>query len=174
VASRAQTGFDKSRFSVDWDRQVVTCPAGRQSVSWRPSTYPKNGMAWEARFSRRDCTPCALRAQCTRAKVEPRIIGLQEQERYKALQAARKRQTTEEFREQYAARAGIESTHAQAIRRCGLRQSRYIGEAKTHLQHVMTAVAVNLVRLGDWWNGIPVAPTRCSRFAALKPAIQAI
>lgn len=172
--ARAHTGFDKSSFSVDWDRRVVTCPAGKQSVSWLRNTYPKNGMAWEARFSRRDCTPCPFRAQCTRAKVEPRIIGLQEQEQYEALQAARKRQTTEEFREQYAARAGIESTHAQAIRRCGLRQSRYIGEAKTHLQHVMTAVAVNLVRLGDWWNGIPVAPTRCSRFAALKPATQAI
>ena len=168
--ARADTGFDKSHFTVDWDRRVATCPAGKPSVSWSRNTYPKNGMAWEVRFSRQDCTPCPFRAQCTRAKVEPRIIGLQEQEQYEALQAARKRQTTEQFREQYAARAGIESAHEQAIRRCGLRQSRYIGSAKTHLQHVITAVAVNLVRLGDWWNGIPIAPTRCSRFAALKPS----
>ena len=168
--ARAGTGFDKARFRVDWERQVVTCPAGKHSISWLPNTYPKNGMVWEARFSRQDCTPCLFRSQCTRAKVEPRIIGLQEQAQYEVLQAARQQQTTEHFREQYAARAGIEATHAQAIRRCGLRRSRYIGLAKTHLQHVITAVAVNLVRLGDWWNGIPLAPTRCSRFAALKPS----
>src|SRR5512143_3032293 len=170
--ARLGTGFDKSHFTVEWDRQVVTCPADKQSISWLRNTYPKNGVIWEARFSRQDCTPCPFRAQCTRAKVEPRIIGLQPQEQHEVLQAARKQQTTARFREQYAARAGIESTQGQAIRRCGLRQSRYIGLAKTHLQHVITAVAVNLVRLGEWWNGIPTAPTRCSRFAALSPSIQ--
>ncbi|HRW67824.1 MAG TPA: IS1182 family transposase [Candidatus Competibacter sp.] len=168
--ARTGTGFDKARFHVDWERQVVTCPAGKHSISWLPNTYPKNGMVWEARFSRQDCTPCPFRSQCTRAKVEPRIIGLQEQEQYEVLQAACQQQTPEHFREQYAARAGIEATHAQAIRRCGLRRSRYIGLSKTHLQHVITAVALNLLRLGDGWNEIPLAPTRCSRFAALKPS----
>ena len=56
----AEEGFDKSQFVVDWDRQVVTCPAGKQSISWLPNTYPKNGMVFEARFARRDCTPCPL------------------------------------------------------------------------------------------------------------------
>jgi hypothetical protein len=59
---------------------VVTCPAGKQSLSWLPNTYPKNGCTWEARFARKDCTPCALRARCTKAKAEPRIIGLQPRE----------------------------------------------------------------------------------------------
>ena len=66
-------------------------------------------------------------------------MGLKEREQYEALQAARQRQTTEAFQRQYAPRAGIESTHAQGIRRCGLRQSRYIGLAKTHLQHMAIA-----------------------------------
>src|SRR5512135_1033989 len=79
-------------------------------------------------------------------------------------------QGTEEFRSRYAARAGIEGTHEQAIRRCGLRRCRYIGEAKAHLQHLLTAAAINLVRLSDWWAGTPLARTRCSRFAALQPA----
>jgi transposase len=76
--------------------------------------------------------------------VEPRLIGLQEREPYEALQARRQQQKTEEFQKQYAARAGIEGTHAQAIQRCGLRQCRYIGIAKVHLQHVLTAAAINL------------------------------
>jgi hypothetical protein len=81
------------------------------------------------------------------------------------------------FQHQYAVRSGIESTHEQAIRRCGLRRSRYIGLAKTHLQHLLTAIAINLVRLSDWWAGISPAKTRCSPFAALqwgKPAVHQI
>ena len=147
--ARTGTGFDKSQFLVDWEHQVVTCPMGKQSISWLPHTYPKNGMTWEVRFARKDCTPCPRRAQCTRAKKEPRIVGLQAREPYEALQEARKRQTTEEFRQQYAPRAGIESTHAQGIRRCGLRQARYVGLAKTHFQHLATAAALNFVRLGE-------------------------
>jgi hypothetical protein len=56
--ARAGQGFDKSQFLVDGERQVVTCPAGKQSLSWLPNTYPKNGMMWEVRFARTDCTPC--------------------------------------------------------------------------------------------------------------------
>ena len=89
--ARAGTGFDKSQFVVDWEHKVVTCPMGKQSISWLPNTYPKNGMMWEVRFARKDCTPCLHRAQCTRAKKEPRLLGLQ---------AARQRQTTEAFSQQ--------------------------------------------------------------------------
>jgi len=166
--AREATGFDKSQFVVDWERQTVTCPVGKQSISWHRHTYPASGMAFEARFARQDCTPCASRSRCTRAKVEPRIIGLQTREQFEALQSARKRQTTPEFSQQYAARSGIEATHEQALRRCGLRHSRYIGLAKTHLQHLITATAINLVRLSDWFAGLSPAPTRRSRFAALQ------
>jgi transposase len=166
--SRDKAGFDKSAFVIDWEEKVVTCPAGKQSISWLPNTYPANGTAFEARFARRDCTPCPSRSQCTRSKQEPRIIGLQTREHHEALQTMRTRQTTEEFRKSYAARAGIESTHAQAIRRSGLRRTRYRGLSKTHLQHVITAAAINLLRIASWANGTPVAPTRCSHFAALQ------
>ena len=168
--ARVEGGLAKAVFRVDWDRRVVTCPAGKRSISWLPNTWPGNGMVFEVRFARRDCTPCALRPLCTRAKREPRIIGLQAREQFEALQGARRHQETEAFRASYAARAGIEGTHAQAIRRCGLRRCRYIGLAKTHLQHVITATAVNLVRVAEWFAGTPVAETRCSRFAALRPA----
>jgi transposase len=168
--ARAGTGFDKAQFLVDWDRQIVTCPMGKQSISWLPNTYPQNGMTWEARFARKDCTPCPQRAQCTRAKKEPRIVGLQAQDQYEALHAARHRQTTEACAQQYAPRAGIEGTHAQGIRRCGLRQSRYVGLARPHLQHIATAAALNIVRMGEWLAGTPQAKTRCSPFARLKEA----
>jgi len=93
------------------------------------------------------------------------------QAQHEALQAARQAQTMLEFQKQYARRAGLEGTISQGTRAFDLRRSRYIGLAKTHLQEVATATAMNVVRLWYWWTGIPKAQTRTSRFAALNPAI---
>ena len=166
--AHAAEGFSKADFHVDWDQQVVTCPEGKQSISWLPSTYPKGGMQFEARFARNDCAACPMRSRRTRSKVEPRIITLQARKEFEALQSVRRNQATEKFRKNYAARAGIEGTHSQAIRRCGLRRCRYIGLAKPRLQHVITAVAINLVRVAEWHNDARSADTRISRFAALQ------
>lgn len=49
-------------------------------------------------------------------------------------------------------------------------EARYLGLAKTHLQHLLTAGAINLVRFDAWRAGVPHAKTRTSAFAALAPA----
>jgi transposase len=167
--ARAGTGFDRSSFIVDWAQQKVTCPAGKHSRSWLPNVDPTKEGALVVRFSRRDCSPCPFRSQCTKRKEDPRELLLPDRERHEALQNRRQEQATEEFRARYAARAGIEATHEQALRRCGLRQCRYIGLAKTRLQHMLTAIAINLLRLEDWWRSLSPAKTRRSRFARLQP-----
>ncbi len=62
---------------------------------------------------------------------------------------------------------GLKVRSCQGFRRCGLRQSRYVGLAKTHLQQVATAAAINLDRLANWFEQRPRAKIRVSRFAAL-------
>ena len=48
----------------------------------------------------------------------------------------------------YARRAGVERKHfGRRVRVMGLRRSRYIGQEKTHLQHLATAAAMNVVRI---------------------------
>ena len=89
------------------------------------------------------------------------------QERHEMLQAARIRQQTPGFHDQYQARCGIEGTFAQTTRNIGMRRARSIGQRKTHLQHLFTALATNILRLVSWLDGIPFAKTRTSRFAAL-------
>ncbi len=74
-------------------------------------------------------------------------------------------------------RAGIESTHAQGIRRSDLRRSRYIGLAKTRLQHIFTAIALNMVRAVEWLTDTspaesPQPKPRLSQFAALEKLIE--
>ena len=89
------------------------------------------------------CLTCPVRSQCTRSKVNPRGLTLMIREDYEALANARIRQTTAEFKQQYSLRSGIEGTISQGVRGFELRQSRYIGLAKTHLQHLMATTAIN-------------------------------
>ena len=87
---------------------------------------------------------------------------------YQALQAARQYQQTQEFKEQYQDQADIEGTISQGVRVATLRRSRYIGHAKSHLLHVLTAAAINLRRLGDWFADTPRAKTRTAPFVLLS------
>ncbi len=82
----------------------------------------------------------------------------------------REQEATKEFKQVYAKRAGIEGTISQGVRVMGLRRSRYIGQEKTHLQHIATAAALNIVRSLAWFNGVPRAQTRRSAFARLYDA----
>ena len=173
--ARAGEGFEKAAFLIDWERETVICPAGKQNYSWLPNSDGSRGVVGgiRAQFSSRDCTPCVVRTQCTRAKIAPRELVLLPRERYEALRAAKQRQETETFREEYCKRAGIESTHSQGICRCDLRRTRYIGLAKTRVQHVFTAIALNMIRAVEWLTDTsPNAPshgkTRLSRFATLE------
>jgi transposase len=50
-----------------------------------------------------------------------------------------------------------------------MRRTRYRGQAKTHLQHLATAAAINLKRALAWLGGVPRAKTYRSQFARLEP-----
>ncbi len=65
--------------------------------------------------------------------------------------------STDEGRSEYKKRAGVEGTLSQGVRRSDLRHCRYVGLAKTHLQHVATAVALNVVRVINFLNEVPLA-----------------
>jgi transposase len=55
------------------------------------------------------------------------------------------------------------------VRVSGIRSARYLGLAKTHLQHIAIAAAINFDRMVAWLHDIPQAQTRKSRFAKLAP-----
>ncbi len=62
------------------------------------------------------------------------------------LQQARELFTTKQSTLSYSLRQGVEGTISQGVRAFGMRRSRYVGQRKTHLQHVALASAINLVR----------------------------
>ncbi|MDV2997303.1 MAG: IS5 family transposase ISAcma45 [Chroococcidiopsis sp. SAG 2025] len=162
-------GYDNSQFIVNWDAHTVTCPQGQTSTTWTPSDDKWGNAGINVKFSRPVCRVCNSRSLCTGSKTDPRFIRLRPQAEHQAIQSIRQQQQTAEWKQRYNRRAGVEGTISQGIRSFGLRRARYIGLAKARLQHIMTAVAINLVRVVAWLRGIPHAKTRTSRFAALAP-----
>ena len=121
----------------------------------------------KVKFARSDCGACRHLTDGVRGPRTRRNLTLRTHEHHVALVKARKRQATAEYAALSAVRVGVEGTIAQAVRGFGLRRSRYVGQAKTHLQHVATAAAMNLVRMTEWLAGACLATTRHSKFSAL-------
>lgn len=165
--SQVPGGYDLSRFQIDWETQQVTCPQGKTSGSWRPGYDKQDHPRVEVMFNASDCAPCPARILCTKSKRQRRKITFRPQSEHQLIQAARTYQQTQGFKDRYAARAGVEGTVSQAVVALNMRRSRYRGHPKTHLQHVVTAIAINIKRVINWLNDVPFAETKTSRFAAL-------
>lgn len=161
-----------AHFDIDWERRVVTCPHDHTSKSWSQAdpTAPVH-----VRFDPRDCAACPARSMCIRGPAPARTLELQPRRQLEALLHARAYQASAHFKARYAIRSGIESTLSQGVRAFNLRSSRYIGLAKTHLQELAVATAINLKRFALWFATDPHDRQRTSvrpppRFARLKPA----
>jgi transposase len=168
--AKAGQGFDLPCFAIDWQAQTVTCPQGRVSQSWQPGQDQKGNEMIKVQFGRADCRACDGRDQCTKSKTTPRVLQFKPRLEYEALHLARQRQDTDPFKQTYKKRAGVEGTISQGTRSFDLRRSRYIGLAKTHLQHVAIAAAMNFSRVWAWLEQRLKAQTRRSKFLALAPS----
>jgi transposase len=170
--AREKTGYDVAQFVVDWEAQRVRCPNGKTSTVWRPGDDGRGQPVIRVWFDMPDCAACAARPSCTKSEVRPRILKLRPQAQHDALQAVRQAQHTDDFKQRYARRAGVEGTIAQGTGRFGLRRTPYRGLAKTHLHHILVAIAINLTRFVAWLDDTPRPGPypRRSRFAALAAA----
>ena len=166
----AGQGDAAADFHVDWNAQQAPCPQGHPSQSWM-KTLEKGQPRVFSKFSRKHGGPCPVRAQGTR--MNRRAIKLRADAPYHALQAARARDSQAGWPLRYNQRAGIEGTRSQGVRGFGLRRSRYVGLAKTHLQHAFIATAMNRWRIVNWVNEVPLAQTRRAAFERLIPPAMA-
>lgn len=168
--TEAERAYEQGTFAVDWERERVTCPQGKSSVTWRAGRDEVGAPRIAAVFSRSDCGACAARELCASAKEARRSVYFHPRPLYEALNAARARMDDPAWQKRYGIRAGIEGTLSQGVRAFGMRRSRYVGLAKTGLQQVCTATAMNVARIANRLADTPRAKTRVTRFAALALA----
>lgn len=170
--TRAAAGFGVACFTIDWDAQQAICPQGKTSVIWKPTMERQEIPVVNIRFAHNDCLACPQRSQCVSSS-RSRALTIRNRPAYEAVARARERQKTEEFKQVYAKRAGIEGTLSQGVRLGDLRRTRYIGLPKTRLLHLLVATALNVVRIAAWFAETPLSQTRTSPFVALGKATAA-
>jgi Transposase DDE domain len=155
----------------NWETQQAHFPQEHASVNWRPGRDVSGDPVIRIRFDGATYRTCPTRQARTSVHAAPRQLTVRTQAHYEAIQAARRRQKTAAFKAQYALRAGVESSLSQGMRRFDRRQGRYIGLARTHLQQLLNATAMNVVRVIAWLRGEPSGEHRRQpgHFARLAP-----
>ncbi|MFD5514371.1 transposase, partial [Streptomyces sp. NPDC127051] len=143
-------------------KPAATPPDSRQS--------PKPSSPWRLTTEQ---APCPAKALCTSATRWGRQLTLRPRPLQELIDANHTAQENQDWQAKYALRAGVEGTIRQAMAVTGTRRARYRGLAKTRLEHVFSAVALNLIRLDAWWNGQPLDHTRTSHLARLDLTLAA-
>ncbi|MFD9822308.1 IS1182 family transposase [Streptomyces violascens] len=147
---RQNEGFGRDDFHIDFDRRQVTCPQGQVSSSWHgpyPTSSPTAAPLIVAKFTKGQCQPCPVRTRCTTAREGIRTVGFPPRELRDLQVSVRAEQQTPEWKARYAVRSGVEGTINEFAHGHGMRHCRYRGQPKAHLQHILTAIAVNIERL---------------------------
>ena len=142
--SHKPQGFRLEDFDIDLEARMAICPEGKMASSFNPSSQAD--VAFHVRFGKQ-CVGCPVRSHCTREK---RGRSLEISPYHAILTQRRHEQRTAAFQQDMHARARIESTICELVRKHGLRQSRYRGQQKVSLQAAFTATAVNLKRLARY------------------------
>ena len=157
-------------FAVDFGRQQATCPQGTVSGKWAPMRQRDGKEAISVRFPAAACRDCPVRDKCTTAKWTGRQLFLRPREIHEAVAAARAGEGTQDWKDRYKARAGVEGTMHQASHVTGIRRARYLGLDKTRLEHLAAATAINVIRLDAWYTGRPLDRTRTTHLQRIDLA----
>ncbi len=122
--ARAGAGFDRSAFTIDFDRHPAICPHGQTSSSWTPAS--QRGIdTIVIKFAAATCVPCPVRGQCTTSKKRRRQLTVHPRDVYQAQHGARAAQTTTDWQADYALRAGVEGSIRHGVAVTGLHHTRY-------------------------------------------------
>ena len=160
-----EVGYDQ--FKLNENHEVVACPAGHAPKSTKFSE--NTGRIW-AQMDPKLCNACPLMAHCRVQKEKadpesdqpPRANGRVQFGLDAPLAAARRRhEQTDEFRDRYRWRSGIEATNSSLKRRLGLKRLRVRGFGA-----VKTSILLKLTG----WNILRAAALRTQRANQLEIA----
>lgn len=143
---RAKDGFGRESFQIDFDKRQVTCPNREVTSVWQdlPVAEPTQVLV---RFDARQCGRCPKKPDCTPGPF--RSLYFPPRHRHELQARNRADQQDPDWQRLYASRSGIEGTMNELVNGHQMRRCRYRGTAKTHAQHVLTAIAINIERLSS-------------------------
>ena len=130
-------------FEFDADgEEVVRCPMGKAPIRQQET---RSGKAKVAVFAAKDCRGCPLRHVCpTDKRRDGRALKVTKAD--VAVARRRAEQETEEFKEAYKIRSGIEATNSELKRRHGLGKLRVRRKPRVSLSVRLKMLALNIKR----------------------------
>jgi hypothetical protein len=152
------TGYGSEAFEVNVEERAAVCPAGKTSTQCsRLEEHSSGKVSYRFEFGRH-CHECPLRGDCVGSGQKHRtlVVG----QHHSVLQARRKEQQSDAFKNRMKQRNAIEGTQSELVRAHGMRRSRYRGLAKVTLQNLMIGAACNAkrwLRRMAWEMGTPAA-----------------
>ena len=145
VAPAAEGEIGLGDFRVDAaGKEPTRCPAGQEA---RSETRPEGGAEVRAEFPAESCAGCVHAEKCPARRQADGSRVLECKLQAAVLAHRRKYEATEEFRERYAWRAGIEGTNSEGKRAHGLGRLRVRGLKRVRLAVYFKALACNLKRM---------------------------
>jgi transposase len=161
-------GYRAEDFEVQVEARRAVCPAGKENTQCSRLEEAKSGKVFYRFEWSTHCHGCALRGRCVGENQKHRtlVVG----EHHTILQERRREQKTEAFALRMRVRNGIESTQSELVRAHGLRQARYRGKAKFHLQAQMIGAACNIKR----WISVLAWEVKMALRACAGTAVEAM
>lgn len=134
-----KTTNDISTFTFSNSGHVISCPEGH-----KPIKQKKNKNRYTQGFCAKTCSKCLSLKDCP---VKPsRYYHLYYEERTMRIAKRRAYERTEEFKDRYRWRAGVEATMSEYDRRTGVKKLRVRGFKAVRFSAVLKAIGVNIFR----------------------------
>jgi transposase len=150
----AWTVFSPEAFTLDAQREELTCPNGEKT---RRRTYSARENGWRFSFTAQQCAGCPLRSQCLQ-KLEQQSGRTVLKNDYEAeYRRARAKAQTPEFARVRKEHPKIERKLGEMARWHRARHARYWGRAKIRVQALLTAIVVNVKRIVHLLTAVPEA-----------------
>jgi competence protein ComGF len=136
----SQKELTLSDFSLSEEGETTVCPQGQT-----PQEIKKINDKKRASFNRETCAECPLSNECP-VKITKKKSWLEYDD--KAIRLAKRRayEKTDEFKDIYRQRSGIEGTNSFAKRRTGLEELRVRGKTAVSFAAIMKLTGINILR----------------------------
>jgi len=130
--------FDMSQFTYHRDRNLYTCPNGKETV--RVYDKPKlEGLQYE--FRKSDCNVCPFKSECTTSKSGRSVFRSYFFDLY---EAARKFNESDEGQEAHKLRFLVERKNQELKNDCGLGNPSSREEKSLQVKSTLAAIVVSL------------------------------
>ncbi len=122
--------------------EIISCPTGKEPDKIKHNKKSSITAIWNYE----KCQNCIFSDKCpTKESKKGRFIRYYKNSAKSSIR--RKYQESEEFKEEYRYRGGIEATNSRFIHMTGARRSRYRGLAKMKFSQTLKALAINVFRV---------------------------